>query len=242
MAYKCTHCGHKQKLKPEDLIVENFETEDTLNNCKKVENNCNHGNSKTSLHLVNNLGPKTSWARRNVLLKHQQQKCMELSSYRHNDHQLLAASPWFQEGLSRDITIEILSDKPVGSFVVRQSRSTPESLALSLRIPAGSISHYLIQTSVSSDNQIYYQIKGSKKLFGSLVSLVTHHSVMPENLPCALLIEHPHQEWKNNGEEFIENHDRDFADTDLDDYSNLVLTLRKSISSSTSDISLTSMD
>lgn len=59
----------------------------------------------------------------------------------------------------RDITIEILSDKPVGSFVVRQSRSTPESLALSLRIPAGSISHYLIQTSVSSDNQIYYQIK-----------------------------------------------------------------------------------
>ena len=65
---------------------------------------------------------------------------------------------------------------------------------------------------------------------------------MPENLPCALLIEHPNQEWKNN-EEFIENHhDRDFADTDLDDYSNLVLTLRKSISSSTSDISLTSMD
>ena len=59
----------------------------------------------------------------------------------------------------RDITIEILSDKPVGSFVVRQSRSTQENLALSLRIPAGSISHYLIQTSVSSDNQIYYQIK-----------------------------------------------------------------------------------
>ena len=59
----------------------------------------------------------------------------------------------------RDITIEILSDKPVGSFVVRQSWSTPENLALSLRIPAGSISHYLIQTSVSSDNQIYYQIK-----------------------------------------------------------------------------------
>ena len=58
---------------------------------------------------------------------------------------------------------------------------------------------------------------------------------MPENLPCALLIEH--QEWKN--EEFIK---RDFADTDLDDYSNLVLTLRKSISSSTSDVSLTSMD
>ena len=87
-------------------MVENLETEDTLNNCKKVEN-CNNNNQSGNsspkgskhLHLVNNLGPKTSWARRNVLLK--QQKCMELSSYRHNDHQLLAASPWFQEGLSR---------------------------------------------------------------------------------------------------------------------------------------------
>ena len=59
----------------------------------------------------------------------------------------------------RDITIEILSDKPVGSFVVRQSRSTPENLALSLRIPTGTISHYLIQTSVSTEGQIFYQIK-----------------------------------------------------------------------------------
>ena len=33
------------------------------------------------------------------------------------------------------------------------------------------------------------------------------------------------------------NREHDFADTDLADYSNLVMTLRKSISSSTSDIS-----
>ena len=78
-----------------------METENPkLNNCKKVEN---HSKAKQNLHLVtNNLGPKTSWARRNVIWK-QSQKCMELSSYqqhRNNDQQL-AASPWFQEGLSR---------------------------------------------------------------------------------------------------------------------------------------------
>ena len=78
-----------------------------------------------------------------------------------------------------------------------------------------------------------------------MVSLVIHHSVMAENLPCPLLIDHQGS-WKESetcedgeGEDQIfGNHD--FADTDLDDYSNLVMTLRKSISSSTSDISLSS--
>ena len=67
-----------------------------------------------------------------------------------------------------------------------------------------------------------------------MVSLVIHHSVMPENLPCPLLIDQfsALEDGDNN---------RDF--TDLDDYSNLVMTLRKSISSSTSDVSsLTSLD
>jgi hypothetical protein len=68
---------------------------------------------------------------------------------------------------------------------------------------------------------------------------------MSENLPCTLLIDHCGS-WINvdkNGEGISNgNHcrDNDFADTDLEVYTNLVMTLRKSISSSTSDISLTS--
>ncbi len=73
-------------------------------------------------------------------------------------------------------------------------------------------------------------------MFRSLVSLVIHHSVMAENLPCTLLINHGIN-WNE------EDSCHDFADTDLEDYSNLVMTLRKSISSSTSDVSsMTSLD
>ena len=128
---------------------------------------------------------------------------------------------------------------------------------------------------INSSFSIFFQ--GSKKMFRSLVSLVIHHSVMAENLPCPLLIDHagswirnsagpctaahgsscqagqrapgcphgPADTSAGNGCAGLDNHsrDHDFADTDLDDYSNLVMTLRKSISSSTSDVSsLTSLD
>jgi len=186
----------------------------------------------------------------------QHQKCIE-------DNDQLLASPWFQEGLSRDITSEILSERPEGSFVVRQSTSRPDCLALSVRVPStsiesshtsGSIAHYLINA-VQSSEQSFYRIQGSKKMFRSLVSLVIHHSVMAENLPCPLLIDHSGSWIRNDGTSFnnsdnssgicLDNHsrDHDFADTDLDDYSNLMMTLRKSISSSTSDVSsMTSID
>ena len=92
-------------------------------------------------------------------------------------------------------------------------------------------------------------------MFQSLVSLVIHHSVMPECLPCPLVLNlgesqaGSHEQFSSKSSCQIllhgnshNNRDHDFADTDLADYSNLVMTLRKSISSSTSDISLTSVD
>ena len=91
----------------------------------------------------------------------------------------------------------------------------------------------------------------SKKMFQSLVSLVIHHSVMPECLPCPLVLNlgesSSHEQFSKSCQILLHgnshnNRDHDFADTDLADYSNLVMTLRKSISSSTSDISLTSVD
>lgn len=265
LCYKCENCGHQGTVKPERLTLvdptndsDESDNDDArkLNNCKNVENH------KNSLRLVNNLG--TSWTRRNLLMQrlhykdqsHEQQqqlhrqKCIE-------DNDQLVASPWFQEGLSRDITSEILSERPEGSFVVRQSTSRPDCFALSVRVPSGSIAHYLINA-VQSAEQSFYRIQGSKKMFRSLVSLVIHHSVMAENLPCPLLIDHSGAWIRNDGSTSLagnnsdnssgiclDNHsrDHDFADTDLDDYSNLMMTLRKSISSSTSDVSsMTSID
>jgi len=165
-----------------------------------------------------------------------------------HDNQQLMTSPWYQQGLSRDITTEILSNRPIGAFVVRQSQSRSDALALSVHIPYGMVAHYLIQKLIHN-NKLYYKIQDSKKMFQSLVSLVIHHSVMPECLPCPLILSHSDIgsddenhvnkqlstscQWHHNHS----NREHDFADTDLADYSNLVMTLRKSISSSTSDIS-----
>ena len=127
----------------------------------------------------------------------------------------------------RDITTEILSSRPIGAFVVRQSQSRSDALALSVHIPYGMVAHYLIQKLIHN-NKLYYKIQvciyvnrllngnmkkeynfytknpidliylreylffsqDSKKMFQSLVSLVIHHSVMPECLPCPLILSH----------------------------------------------------
>ena len=127
----------------------------------------------------------------------------------------------------RDITTEILSNRPIGAFVVRQSQSRSDALALSVHIPYGMVAHYLIQKLIHN-NKLYYKIQvctyvncilnrnmkkstsfiqriqviwytyvnifffsqDSKKMFQSLVSLVIHHSVMPECLPCPLILSH----------------------------------------------------
>ncbi|GFU85250.1 SH2 domain-containing protein [Trichonephila clavipes] len=92
---------------------------------------------------------------------------------------------WFQAGIPREIALEVLAEKPEGSFIVRKSTTKPGCFALSLRVPQEKnptgIAHYLIlQTNKG------YKIKGFTKEFSSLNALITHHSVMPELLPCPL--------------------------------------------------------
>ncbi|XP_023718557.1 tensin-4 isoform X3 [Cryptotermes secundus] len=60
----------------------------------------------------------------------------------------LRAAPWFQAGIPREITLEVLGQEPVGAFMVRESTSKPGCYALSLRVPRdfqpSGIAHYLI--------------------------------------------------------------------------------------------------
>lgn len=101
----------------------------------------------------------------------------------------LKDAPWFQAGLPREVSLDILLQQPPGSFLVRQSESYKKYLALSLRVEPlepPKLSHYLIEKS-----QRGYRIKGFTKEFSSLKSLVVHHSVLQEQLPTPLLLFRP---------------------------------------------------
>jgi hypothetical protein len=109
----------------------------------------------------------------------------------------LRNAAWYQPGLSREIVNELLSATstsyqhlPYGTFLVLSSLTHPDSFALSIKVPSSesrhtgdsSIAHYLIIASLSHG----YRINGSAKSFPTLYSLIVHHSVMKEILPCTL--------------------------------------------------------
>lgn len=58
----------------------------------------------------------------------------------------MKGAAWFQSGIPREISLEILSRQSPGAFLVRQSSSKPGCYALSLRAPppAPKVIHYLI--------------------------------------------------------------------------------------------------
>lgn len=117
----------------------------------------------------------------------------------------LKMAPWYQEGIPREIALEILSQEPIGSFMVRKSTTKMGCFALSVRVPRSfqpnGIAHYLIMNTPKG-----YRIKGFTKEFTTLGSLIAHHSVMPELLPCPLSLSRYHPVC------IISDSRRDFAD------------------------------
>ncbi|XP_050522713.1 EGFR adapter protein-like isoform X5 [Daktulosphaira vitifoliae] len=132
----------------------------------------------------------------------------------------LKKAPWFQAGIPREITLEVLSQEPVGAFMVRESTSKPGCFALSLRVPKEfhplGIAHYLILRTNKG-----FKIKGFTKEFTTLTSLITHHSVMPELLPCPLSLS------RYNPTFVKSDSNQDFADIDDDPDYNTLADFRK---------------
>ncbi|XP_063228936.1 EGFR adapter protein-like [Bacillus rossius redtenbacheri] len=132
----------------------------------------------------------------------------------------LRSAPWFQAGIPREITLEVLSQEPVGAFMVRESTSKPGCYALSLRVPRdfqpSGIAHYLIMRTNKG-----YKIKGFTKEFSTLTALITHHSVMPELLPCPLSLSRYNPSFAKS------DSSRDFADIDSDPDYNTLADFRK---------------
>lgn len=71
----------------------------------------------------------------------------------------LKDEPWFQIGVPREISLEVLRRKSPGEFLVRESSTKPGCFALSLRAlpPAPKVVHYLILRTPRG-----YKIKVSK--------------------------------------------------------------------------------
>ncbi|XP_012276671.1 tensin-4 isoform X1 [Orussus abietinus] len=132
----------------------------------------------------------------------------------------LRRAPWFQAGIPREITLEVLSQEPEGAFMVRESTSKPGCYALSLRVPRefqpSGIAHYLIMRTNKG-----YKIKGFTKEFTTLTALITHHSVMPELLPCPLSLS------RYNPSFVKSDSNKDFADIDSDPDYNTLADFRK---------------
>lgn len=68
---------------------------------------------------------------------------------------------------------------------------------------------------------VYFLLQGFTKEFTSLTSLITHHSVMPELLPCPLSLSRYHPSFVKSDSR------RDFADIDLDPDYNTLADFRK---------------
>uniref|UniRef100_A0A183BL72 SH2 domain-containing protein n=1 Tax=Globodera pallida TaxID=36090 RepID=A0A183BL72_GLOPA len=95
---------------------------------------------------------------------------------------------YFCRPQEKEIVMGHLRAMPAGHFTLRLSGTRRRCLALSIRVekdeknPKG-IAHYLVLR-----NEHGFRIKGSKRYFQSLPMLITHHSVMTDQLPCRLLL------------------------------------------------------
>lgn len=133
-----------------------------------------------AFYFTANSSPKITAASRMA------KKRVECMSQREQDE--LREFAWFQAGIPREISLEVLLRKNPGEFLVRESSTKPGCFALSLRVPppGPKVAHYLIVRTSRG-----YKIKGFNKEFSTLRALITHHSVMPEQLPVPLELPRP---------------------------------------------------
>ncbi|XP_059055404.1 tyrosine-protein kinase Abl [Achroia grisella] len=92
---------------------------------------------------------------------------------------------WYHGPISRNAAEYLLSSGINGSFLVRESESSPGQRSISLRFE-GRVYHYRINE--DSDGKVYVT---SESKFGTLAELVHHHSVLGDGLITQLLYPAP---------------------------------------------------
>ena len=133
------------------------------------------------------------------------------------------SSTWFCPKMTRKQAESVLKSSSVGTFLVRNSSSQNSSNVLSVRVPGVQVQHHLL---IVSNHGQDVQLCGSKKTFTSISSLVTHLSIMKENLTCRLVINNDEQSDNSDIEE-----NEDTVDIDSEpDMEEVVMQLKKFLS------------
>lgn len=104
----------------------------------------------------------------------------------------LSSSTWYQSGIIGKFSEEILRHQMPGSFIIHRVSHKSANFILSLRAPSSNeksskVVHFLIVQTKKG-----YRIKGATKVFATITSLVTHHSVLAEQLPVTLTLQRSH--------------------------------------------------
>lgn len=125
----------------------------------------------------------------------------------------LSSASWYHSGIIGKFSDEILKHQSPGSFIIHKASHKSGNFVLSLRVPSNSpkVVHQLIVQSRRG-----YRLKGATKVFATVTSLVTHHSVMAEQLPVALTVQRSHELVKRNDDfSSIEDLGNIFTDLEL---------------------------
>jgi hypothetical protein len=152
---------------------------------------------------------------------HQQQHPQQQQQHNHKsssemETEDLSSNSWYQSGLLGKFSLEMLKHQCPGSFIIHKRSCKSANFILSLRVPSQKttkVAHYLILQSKRG-----YRIKGATKHFMTIASLVTHHSVMAEQLPVTLNMHRSGSGNKisSNDDDFSSIEDLKISFTDLD--------------------------
>lgn len=106
----------------------------------------------------------------------------------------LSASSWYQNEIIGKFSEEILRHQMPGSFIIHRVSHKSENFILSLRVPTvnNEKSSKVVQHHLIVQTKKGYRIKGAAKVFATITSLVTHHSVLAEQLPVTLTLQRSH--------------------------------------------------
>jgi len=108
----------------------------------------------------------------------------------------LSSNCWYQSGLLGKFSLEMLKHQSSGSFVIHKGSFKSKNFILSLRVPSSKsakVKHFLVLQSRKG-----YRLKGATKFFPTIAALVTHHSVMAEQLPVTLAVQRISSQAKND--------------------------------------------